>query len=156
MKKFVFATLAMLVMVLTGPFPAPASAMPVTMQPALQSDTASPLLTEVHRRSYYRYRYYGNGWRYPRYGGYWRPRYYVPRCYGWDGFGCGPGFGAYYYGRPWPGYGPTIVLRDRGYGAYGRRHVRWCLNRYRSYNPRNNSWVAYSGKVRQCNSPYGP
>jgi hypothetical protein len=32
--------------------------------------------------------------------------------------------------------------------------VAWCLNRYRSYNPRTNTWVSYSGRVRQCHSPY--
>jgi hypothetical protein len=166
MKKFSFAALAMLVMVLAGCFPAPASAMPVMVQKALPSDSAPLLLTEVRSRHYnrhhnrhynrhhHRHRHYGwgrNNWRYPGYG-YWRPRYYGP-CYDWDGFGCEPGFG--YYGGPWLGYGPAIVLRDRGYG-YGRRHVKWCLNRYRSYNPRNNTWVAYSGRVRQCISPYGP
>jgi BA14K-like protein len=79
----------------------------------------------------------------------------------------------YYYRSPW--------RRDRGrigiviappiYGGYaydyddydddvyvGRRfssrHVEWCSDRYRSYDPRSNTWVAYSGAVRQCNSPY--
>jgi hypothetical protein len=32
--------------------------------------------------------------------------------------------------------------------------VRWCEDRYRSYNVRTNTWVAYSGAVRQCISPY--
>jgi hypothetical protein len=154
MKKFIFSLLAMIVMALTSPFPAPAAAMPVMVQQALQPDAVSPLLTEVHRRNYSGWG--GNHWRYPRYGGYWRPRYYARPCYGWGGFGCGPRYGGYYggyYGRPWIGFGPTIVLRDRGYG-YGRRHVNWCHNRYRSYNARNNTWVAYSGRVRQCVSPY--
>ena len=49
---------------------------------------------------------------------------------------------------------------DYGYddGDYGgglsSRHVRYCLNKYQSYNPRNNPWVAYSGRVKQCDSPY--
>jgi BA14K-like protein len=49
---------------------------------------------------------------------------------------------------------------DDGYYGYddgGRmssRHVRWCLNRYQSYNPRTNTWLAYSGRVHQCRSPY--
>lgn len=49
---------------------------------------------------------------------------------------------------------------DYGYddGDYGgglsSRHVRYCLNKYQSYNPRNNTWVAYSGRVHQCRSPY--
>ena len=45
---------------------------------------------------------------------------------------------------------------DDGYGFAGvsSAHVRWCLNRYRSYNPRTNLWVSYSGKKYQCDSPY--
>lgn len=45
---------------------------------------------------------------------------------------------------------------DDGYsgGGYGSRHVRYCLNKYRSYKPWNNTWVAYSGRVHQCRSPY--
>ena len=47
---------------------------------------------------------------------------------------------------------------DSDYGDYGgglsSRHVRFCLNKYQSYNPRNNTWVAYSGRVHQCRSPY--
>ena len=39
-------------------------------------------------------------------------------------------------------------------GGLSSRHVRFCLNKYQSYNPRNNTWVAYSGRVHQCNSPY--
>jgi hypothetical protein len=33
-------------------------------------------------------------------------------------------------------------------------HFTWCTNRYRSYISRSNTWVAYSGQVRQCISPY--
>lgn len=46
---------------------------------------------------------------------------------------------------------------DDDYDDGGRltsRHVRYCLNKYRSYNPRNNTWVAYSGQVKKCYSPY--
>ena len=43
---------------------------------------------------------------------------------------------------------------DYGYARVSNKHVRWCLNRYRSYNPRTNLWVAYSGKKYQCDSPY--
>lgn len=39
-------------------------------------------------------------------------------------------------------------------GGMSSRHVRYCLNKYRSYNPRNNTWVAYSGQVKKCYSPY--
>jgi BA14K-like protein len=49
---------------------------------------------------------------------------------------------------------------DYGYddGDYGgglsSRHVRYCENKYQSYNRRNNTWVAYSGQVKKCHSPY--
>jgi hypothetical protein len=41
-----------------------------------------------------------------------------------------------------------------GYAGLSSAHVRWCLNRYRSYNPRTNLWVSFSGKKHQCDSPY--
>jgi hypothetical protein len=58
----------------------------------------------------------------------------------------GGGFGGYNY-------------YDDDYGDYdggglSSRHVQWCLNRYQSYNPRYNTWVAYSGQVKKCYSPY--
>lgn len=39
-------------------------------------------------------------------------------------------------------------------GGWENSHIEWCLNRYRSYNPRNNTWVSYSGKVKECISPF--
>ncbi|MGX5827874.1 BA14K family protein [Mesorhizobium sp. 43Arga] len=33
-------------------------------------------------------------------------------------------------------------------------HVGWCTNRYRSYNPDDNSYMSYSGQQRPCVSPY--
>jgi preprotein translocase subunit Sec61beta len=68
-------------------------------------------------------------------------------------------YGGYYYENPWwllPMLGAGIVLNQRNYGSYGSNHVEWCLNRYRSYNVRTNTWRSYSGHVRQCVSPYGP
>ena len=61
----------------------------------------------------------------------------------------GGGFGAYdYYDYDYDyDYG-------NGYARAGSKHVRWCLNRYRSYNPRTNLWIAFSGKKYQCDSPY--
>ncbi|HUR44393.1 MAG TPA: BA14K family protein [Candidatus Saccharimonadales bacterium] len=37
---------------------------------------------------------------------------------------------------------------------FDTEHVEWCSKRYRSYNPRDNSWVSYGGKVRECDSPF--
>jgi hypothetical protein len=39
-------------------------------------------------------------------------------------------------------------------GGWDNSHIEWCLNRYRSYNPRNNTWVSYSGRMRKCISPF--
>jgi BA14K-like protein len=108
-------------------------------------------------RSRYYNRRYGRGWYgYPRYryGGYgypWRYRYYDR----WDNDN------AWLLGIPFafaagaalasPGY----YGGSRYYGGYrGSAHVRWCSSRYRSYNPRTNTWVGYSGRVYQCDSPY--
>lgn len=66
----------------------------------------------------------------------------------------GGGFAAnQYYGDDYYGYDDSDYGYDGG-GGLSSRHVRYCLNKYRSYNPRNNTWVAYSGRVRQCRSPY--
>lgn len=68
----------------------------------------------------------------------------------------------------------TIEVHHRRYGHFGprhrygpggyhgpsprmirwRRHVNWCYNRYRSYDHRTNTFVAYSGRVRDCRSPF--
>ena len=73
--------------------------------------------------------------------------------------------GNYWYASPWwalPVVGAGLVIgatgaydgRNNGYG-HGNRHVGWCANRYKSYNPRSNTWMSYNGRVRQCVSPYG-
>lgn len=36
----------------------------------------------------------------------------------------------------------------------GEAHYLWCASRYRSYNPKNNTWVGYNGRVNYCDSPY--
>jgi len=58
-----------------------------------------------------------------------------------------PGFSVYIAPRP--------VYRDRyvrrgGYSA----HVNWCLQRYRSYDPGSNRFLAYGGVYKVCRSPY--
>jgi hypothetical protein len=57
-------------------------------------------------------------------------------------------FGAYNY------YDYDYYDYDYGYAGLSSAHIRWCLNRYRSYNPRTNLWVSYSGKKHQCDGPY--
>ena len=102
-----------------------AEAMPVTNAPA-KAEKA----TDVQQA-----RWCGR-WRCGYRRGYWRPRariwvrpriYVTPRVY----------------------VAPRYVVRT-GYN----RHVRWCLNRYRSYEPASNTFVDYDGNVRRCNSPF--
>lgn len=100
-----------------------------------------------------------------------------PRCYRRYG-GCNYYYQGWWYARPWwrvappPRYGygylppsPPPVYYDEApppYPGYsydgptpgGSRHVEWCLQRYRSYNPRTNTWVSYDGEIRRCVSPY--
>ncbi|MGI9481637.1 MAG: BA14K family protein [Hyphomicrobiales bacterium] len=69
-------------------------------------------------------------------------------------------YGGFWYASPWwlfgpPVFGPTIVITTQPrYRA--SRHVRWCLNKYRSYRPRTYLYLAYSGRYRVCRSPYRP
>lgn len=37
---------------------------------------------------------------------------------------------------------------------YGRAHLDYCFNRYRSYDPGTNSFMSYSGVRKPCISPY--
>jgi BA14K-like protein len=65
----------------------------------------------------------------------------------------------YYYATPWwtlPLIGGAYALgaQERRYDRYGNDHVEWCLDRYRSYNVRTNTWITYDGDVRRCRSPY--
>ena len=139
-----------------------ASAFPVQTEPAVESGS-STLLTEV--RSRYERNHTGNYNRYNR--GYYNRNLHGMRCGSWSNR-CRYHHGGYYYENAWwlaPAVGVGIgigaaAVYNNGYynnGYYnGGSHVRWCLDRYRSYNPRTNSWVSYGGRVNQCISPYGP
>lgn len=62
----------------------------------------------------------------------------------------------YWYANPWwtlPLIGGSIILNAPSPSS-GSRHQAWCEDKYRSYNPRTNTWLSYSGEVRQCVSPY--
>ncbi len=87
-----------------------------------------------------------------------------------DGRRCSKRFGncrhfhdGFYYETPWwtlPLIVGGSIAASRDYDdddydvAVGSSHVEWCLDRYRSYNPRTNTWVSYSGEVHECVSPY--
>ena len=52
-------------------------------------------------------------------------------------------------------YRPRVIVRERVVVRPGySRHVSWCLNRYRSYDPSTNLFVSYDGEYRVCRSPY--
>jgi hypothetical protein len=61
-------------------------------------------------------------------------------------------YNGWWYDEPWWTYDTAYVAG----GGYGDAHVQWCVDHYRSYNPANNTFVSYSGDVRECVSPYGP
>ncbi|GLQ79074.1 hypothetical protein GCM10007881_25910 [Mesorhizobium huakuii] len=50
----------------------------------------------------------------------------------------------------------TAVAPDAGeqQARLPAAHVSWCADRYRSYNPDDNSYMSYSGQRRPCVSPY--
>lgn len=71
----------------------------------------------------------------------------------------------YYYASPWwllaaplvagAVIAPRVYDNDNGYGNdYGNGHVQYCLDRYRSYDPRSNTFLGYDGYRHECNSPY--
>ena len=73
-----------------------------------------------------------------------------------------PGFtyhyGGYYYANPWwlgpsVGYGVTVPIYPAP-SAHMSAHVQWCINRYRSYDPRTDTYVPRIGVRARCNSPY--
>jgi hypothetical protein len=85
------------------------------------------------RDRYWRYRQ-GRFHDWPRY----RNRFYHSPYWGVD---------------PWWDYDPPVIVAPPvSYDSSA--HIEWCLAHYRSYNPRTNTWVGYSGQIYQCDSPY--
>lgn len=91
------------------------------------------------------------GWRPPPPPGYDRPPSYRPP--GWR-----PPPPPYYpppvHRPPSPVYRPAPPPVYNVPPGTWRRHVDWCLNRYRSYNPETNRYLSSSGGYRVCRSPY--
>jgi hypothetical protein len=93
-------------------------------------------------------------WRKWRGGGDWRWRH---RRHGFGrsgvflGLGLAPFYGGYspYYAQPYYDE-PDYYIQPAG----GSRHVRWCYDRYRSYDARSNSFLGYDGDRHRCRSPY--
>ncbi len=61
-------------------------------------------------------------------------------------------YDGYYYRQPW--WTVTVPLAVYDDDEWGDDHVQWCSERYRSYNLRTNTWVSFSGRVRECISPF--
>lgn len=155
MLKHTIVALAAMGAGLAG-FSSGASAFPVQSAPVIESGS-SPMLTDV--RSRYQRNNQVMHYDSHRHG---------MRCGNWSN-NCRYRHGGYYYQNQWwlfPMVGAGIALgaaaANDGYygggygggGGYGNRHIAWCMDRYRSYNPRYNTWVSYSGRVYQCVSPY--
>ena len=131
--------------------PAGTASAAITYLPNQLSMTESDgLLQQVDHRRGHRFlkRKGGVYWDRRRHGERYRYRSHRHRHY-YDG---------YYYSTPWWLFTAPLVIggtyaAGRHYHG-GDRHVQWCYDRYRSYNARTNTWVSYSGEVRQCISPY--
>ena len=141
-----------------GAMAAPGSASALPGIPAPQAAVAASALPVENAQSvgfYYNRGYHGPRYRVVRpgyrhyHGGYyyrnpyWQPRYYAPRRY----YRSGPSvsFGLTFGGTP----------RYRGRGRGGSAHVAWCRDRYRTYDPRTDTFIARVGGPRvRCRSPY--
>lgn len=159
MLRSTFVLLAALAVGTLGATGAQATALPIPVKPAVISDAAPSGIVAVrhgggHRGGHYNRPVYRHGFN-PRY----RPGYYNgyrgPHCRNWSN-SCRFYYNGWYYNSPWwtvPVIGAGVVALTNGTGS-GNRHKAWCQGRYKSYNPKNNTYVSSSGKLKQCNSPY--
>jgi BA14K-like protein len=88
----------------------------------------------------YKYWYHGGNWGHHHGGHHHHNNNWGP----WLGIGLLPFFGGYggYYG----GYGGY-------YGGYGGGHVSWCINHYRTYDIRTDTFIGYDGYRHRCRGP---
>ncbi len=63
-------------------------------------------------------------------------------------------YDGYYYREPWWTVTVPLAVYDDDDDDWDEDHVQYCSERYRSYNPNDNTWVSYSGDVRECISPF--
>ena len=158
-------TLAAVIAGVIGMSAPQASAFPVMLVPAVESGAATQSIVGVrygggggyHGGGHYN-GYHGNYYHRPYNNYYHRPAYWNPsygrRCSGWTNY-CRYHYNGYWYSNQWwvaPAVGVGVGMAIAG--STSSRHVAWCESKYRSYNPRNNTWISNSGKVKQCNSPY--
>jgi BA14K-like protein len=94
-----------------------------------------------------RWHHNNNNWGGNNWGGNWHHRrhHHDNDNWGWWGVPLGLGLGlaltAPYYGG---GYN----------NGYGNSHVDYCMRRYRSYDPRTNTFMGYDGYRHECVGPY--
>lgn len=146
-----------------------ASALPVS-KPGIVQDVGSGVVhvSKKNRMFWPRYPRHHNGyndWTYKykrhnhhhrRYYPYYRP-YYRP-YWGWSN--CGWGYGYWPYGC----YGGYYGYYDYGYydrydyprreRVSNKKHVKWCKARYKTYNPKTDTFIGKGKKRYRCNSPY--
>ena len=58
----------------------------------------------------------------------------------------------YWYSRPWWSLSFGVPLVIPSYS--GSAHVRYCVNKYRSYNPSTDLFLGYDGRYHHCLAPY--
>jgi hypothetical protein len=133
-----------------GLSPAPASATALTGF-AVAAPGGTTLTEEVRHRPGHRSRRHRESRRYDRrrHGS----RYSYRR----------PGFtyyyGGYYYANPWwlapgVGFGVTVPMHPAPGAGLPAAHVQWCMNRYRTYDVRTDTYVPRIGVRARCSSPY--
>ncbi len=111
---------------------------------------------------------YNNRWRHNRYG--WNNGWHGNKHWnnGWCRYGRCNGYNNGWNNNPWPwlaagaaiGYAGSYYNNDYyDDGGYygdggGNAHVQWCLSRYRSYDPRSDTFMGYDGYRHRCRAPY--
>ena len=60
----------------------------------------------------------------------------------------------WWYSWPFWSMGVPIYIYDQYDDEYDDQHVAYCLDKYRSYDPATDTYLAYSGRIRRCRSPY--
>ena len=59
-----------------------------------------------------------------------------------------------WYSYPFWATGVPIYTYDKYDYEFDDPHVAYCLDKYRSYDPATDTYLAYSGRFRRCRSPY--
>lgn len=142
-------------MAFTGTGASAAAMLPLSPVVNGQANAASDGVVQVNHRKKWKKKWHNNNdnWQYRKHRRGYNNGVYLslPLILG-GAYAANRYYGDDYYDNGYYGYD------DGDYGDYGgglsSRHVRYCLNRYQSYNPRNNTWLSNSGRVRQCRSPF--